>query len=356
VALQGLPKLYAPSVRGDIGGKVRFRALLSEELPWTVTVSDSSANIVATGSGTSQEIDWTWDSANVAKGLYNWTIVAGDTVRPASGTIGAVPVALAVKSVTAVPRTITPNGDGQSDSSQVSYTLSAPATVTATLQAQDGRQLAVLFSEARRPGKQSFEFTASGIPDGLYEILLSATAGKATVSATVPVLVDRTVRRFAAAPLAISPNGDGVQDDLVFTFELTRAASVHIALAQAGKTVVPIFDGDLRPGTQSVGWGGTGVKDGKYAGVLTATNDIGAVTHTALFRVDTVAPVLRALSFRSLRFRISEAATIRLTVNGRQATHFVRAGVFSFHARGVRTVRIVAQDMAGNVSRTLRFP
>jgi len=129
----GLPKLYTPSVRGAIGGQVRFQARLSEPLPWTVTVADATGNIVASGTGESQGIDWTWDAAAVAQGSYSWTIAAGDTLRPASGTIGAKPVALAITSATAVPRTITPNGDGQTDFSQISYTLSAPATVTATL-------------------------------------------------------------------------------------------------------------------------------------------------------------------------------------------------------------------------------
>ena len=64
----------------------------------------------------------------------------------------------ALTSTTAAPRTITPNGDGQTDSSQVSYTLSAPAIVTATLRGPDGADLAVLFSQQRQPGKQSFRF------------------------------------------------------------------------------------------------------------------------------------------------------------------------------------------------------
>ena len=75
-----------------------------------------------------------------------------------------------------------------------------------------------------------------------------------------------------------------------------------------------------------------------------------------LFRIDTVAPELRALSFRALRFRVSEPATIRLTLNGKLVVRTVRAGVFSFHAPRVRSVRLVAQDAAGNVSQTLKFP
>jgi hypothetical protein len=105
-----------------------------------------------------------------------------------------------------------------------------------------------------------------------------------------------------------------------------------------------------------VSWNGSGARDGRYAGVLTATNEVGTVAHSAFFRVDTVAPRLRALSFRRLRFTVSEPATIRLTLNGRRITTNVRSGMFSFRGRRVRSVRIVAQDAAGNVSRTLRYP
>jgi hypothetical protein len=53
---------------------------------------------------------------------------------------------------------------------------------------------------------------------------------------------------------------------------------------------------------------------------------------------------------------VSEPATIRLTLNGKVVSRTVRAGMFSFHASRVRSVRIYAQDTAGNVSRTLKYP
>jgi hypothetical protein len=356
VASVGLPKLYAPVVRGTPGGQVRFQARLSQSLPWTVTVAGSTGTPVATGTGTSQAVDWTWDASIATPGLYSWTISAGDSVRPASGTIGAKPVALALTSATASPRTITPDGDGQTDSTQITYTLTAPATVTATLRGPDGKDLSVLFSQPLRPGKQSFRFAAAGVPDGRYEIVLSATDGKQTVTSVIPVFVDRTVRIFAAAPAAFSPNGDGVADELDFSFELIRAASIRLDIAQRGKTIASVYSADLQPGPQSVTWNGAGAKDGKYAGVLTATNDVGTVVHTVLFRIDRVPPRLSVISFSRLRFRVSEAATIRLTLNGRVVTRTVRAGVFSFRGGRVRSVRIVARDAAGNVSRTLRYP
>jgi hypothetical protein len=164
------------------------------------------------------------------------------------------------------------------------------------------------------------------------------------------------VRRFTTSTVAVSPNGDGVSDELTFGFELTRAASVRLEIAQAGKTLSAVYSATLDVGPQSVSWAPSGLKDGKYAAVLTATNDLGTVVHTILFRVDTVAPVLRALSFRSLRFRVSEPATIRLVVNGKLVTRSVKAGVFSYRAPRVRTVRIAARDSAGNLSRTLQYP
>jgi hypothetical protein len=352
----GLPKLYAPSVRGAIGGQVRFQGRLSSPLPWTVTVADATGALVASGTGTSQNVDWTWDATTALPGSYSWTISAGDNVLPASGTIGAKAVSLAITSATALPRTITPNGDGQTDSSQISYTLTAPATVTATLRGPDGQDLSVLFSQARPAGKQSFRFTAAGVADGRYEIVLSANDGRTTVTSVVSVLVDRTVGSFLAAPLVVSPNADGRNDELTFSFELAQAAAVKLEIAQAGKTLTSVYSADLAPGAQTVSWAPTGLKDGKYAGVLTATNGVGTVTHTALFRIDTIPPNLRALSFRSLRFRVSEPATIRLTLNGRVTTRSVRAGVFAFHALRVRSVRIVAEDAAGNLSRTLKYP
>ena len=355
-AAVGLPKLYAPTVHGTLGGQVRFQARLSQALPWTVTVADTTGAVVATGTGTSQTVDWTWDASTATPGLYAWTIAAGSSVRAATGTIGTKATVLALTAAAASPRTITPDGDGQTDFSQITYTLTAPATVTATLRGPDGGDLAVLFSQQRQPGKQSFRFAAAGVADGRYEIVLSATDGKQTVTSVVPVLVDRTVRLFAATPPAFSPNGDGVADELAFSFELTRAASVRLDIAQAGKTVASVYSADLQPGSQTVTWNGAGAKDGKYAGVLTATNDVGTVVHNVLFRVDRIPPRLSALSFRRLRFRVNEASTIRLTLNGKLVVRTVRAGVFSFRSGLVRSVRIVARDAAGNVSRTLRYP
>jgi N-acetylmuramoyl-L-alanine amidase len=341
-AVAGLPKLYAPSVRGQLGGPITFQGRLTEALPWTVTVADATGTVVATGGGTGQAIDWTWDATLVPQAAYTWTIGAGDAVRPATGSIGSASAPLALKSVAVTPRTF-------GDAAQISYTLTAAATVTATLRAADGHDVAVLFTQQHTAGKQTFRFSAAAIPEGPYQIVLSATNTKTTVSATVPVLIDRTVQSLSASPAV-------VKDAVTFSFTVTRAASVRLDIAQRGKTLAEVYAANLQPGTQSVAWSADALRDGTYAGALTATNEIGSVVRTALFRVDKTSPRLRALAFRQLRFWVSEPAQIDLVVNGRRVKASVRAGSFSFRHGRVRSVRITARDAAGNLSRTLRFP
>jgi len=340
-AATGLPKLYAPRVQGQLGGLIRFQAQLTEPLPWTVTVADETGAVVASGTGTSQQIDWTWDASIAPTASYTWTIGAGDTVRAATGAIGTTSVPLAIKSLSATPRTIT-------DSTQIAYTLTAPATVTATLRGADGTDVAVLFTQQHQPGKQSFRFTATSTPEGRYQIVLTAANARTSVTASVAVQIDRTVSRFVVAPAV-------TRDAVTFSFDLARAASVRLDIAQAGRTVAAVYSASLPVGPQTVGWNATGTKDGTYAGTLTTTGEVGTATRTALFRIDTKPPRLRALSFRGLRFWVSERATITLVVNGARVVRTVPAGNFSFRHGRVRTVRVVAQDAAGNVSRTLAF-
>src|SRR5712691_11878739 len=135
VASIGLPKLYAPTVQGAPGGVVTFGARLSTALPWTVTVTDPSGNVVSTGSGNGTDVYWTWDASTAPQARYAWTISAGDSVTPAAGFVGTAPVPLALKGSSATPTTISPDGDGVADKSVVTYTLSISATVTATLRA-----------------------------------------------------------------------------------------------------------------------------------------------------------------------------------------------------------------------------
>src|SRR5207237_5832027 len=120
---------------------------------------------------------------------FFWSISAGSGLRPATGTLGGKPPPLRITDVTAQPPVISPNGDGVDDYATISYTLSAPATVTATLLDATGATISTLFAdELHGAGPQSFVFTGDGVPDGSYTIQLPATAHGTTVTASVPLL------------------------------------------------------------------------------------------------------------------------------------------------------------------------
>ncbi len=355
VAGLGLPKLYAPTVAGAPGGLVTFRGRLSTALPWTVSVADSSGNVVASGSGNGTDISWVWDATSMPQARYTWTMSAGPTVTPASGSVGSAPVPLALKSATAKPPTVS------GSNTKISYTLSTSATVTATLRSADGRQLSTLFQQRMRAGKHTFTFAVQSIAEGRYSVVLSATDGKTTVSATIPVAIDRTVSSFTATPRAFSPNGDGRDDSVSFAFELTRGAQARIDVKRGARTVAAIWSGAAATGTQTTTWDGATaagrIPDGSYSAVLTAVSPIATTTRAVPLRVDTVAPRIRVVSFRRLMFRVSEPATVTVIADGRRYVRSVRAGLVSLHAgRLARRVAISAVDAAGNVSRTLRFP
>src|SRR5256714_12047896 len=155
-------------------------------------MTDSRGAAVATGSGVGTAIDWTWDASAAPKGRYFYMIGAGPGVRAATGTIGAKPPAFKLTDLIADPDVVTPNGDGVADSSTISYTLSAPGTVTATLVDATGTTVATLFDGLVPAGPQTFVFYADAIPDGTYEIVLTATSPQGVqVSGSAFVTVTR---------------------------------------------------------------------------------------------------------------------------------------------------------------------
>jgi N-acetylmuramoyl-L-alanine amidase len=191
VAAAGLPKLYAPAVKGTIPGLVRFSGRLSSILPWTVTVTDAAGEAVAAGSGVGTSISWTWDASTAPKGRYFWMIGAGPGVRPATGTLGAKAPPFKLSDLLANPDVVTPNGDGLDDTSTVSYALTAPAEVTGTLVDETGATVATLFDGFVGAGPQSFVFDPAAVPDGTYSIDVTATSEEG-VQATASVFVTVT--------------------------------------------------------------------------------------------------------------------------------------------------------------------
>ena len=360
VAVTGLPKLYAPAAT-LVGGRVRFTGRLSGPIPWTVTVADSRGAQIATGGGFGAGVDWTWDARTAPADRYSWTIGAGPTLRPASGTLlaGAAP-ALTLSSVSAQPATVSPNGDGVADSTTIRYTLGLPATVTATVLDADGEPLATLFSEARPAGAHSFGWLPDGLADGSYTLLLTAkTLDGREVASSVTVLVNRTLAFVTSLPAFLSPNGDGRADTLSVSFTLAAEADVSVTVRSGVLTTATLLAARLGPGPQSVAWdgkvAGQPLPDGRYQAVVEATTPVGIAAVASPVSLDTTPPRLRLYSARRLLASLSEPARVTAVVDGRRVVFERRkAGPFRIPARRpFRSVRLVARDRAENDSRPL---
>ncbi len=357
----GAPKIYAPTVTGQVGGQVRIRARLSTSRPWSVALTDATGFQIANGVGAGTAVDWTWDSTAAPAGTYRWQItVPGAT--PASGSLGATTGGTATLSITgaaADPETISPNGDGVADSTTITYTTTAQALVTVTVLDTGSSPVAVLQNALSEPvGVHTVAFDGAGLPDGSYAIRIEAVdlSGK-LVSATIDVLVTRTLGAASVSPVVFSPNGDGRSDSLAVRFELAAAAVVRVRILRAGAWVATPFSGELAAGLRIVRWDGSKrvgkLLDGSYTAVVEATDATTTSVLSLPFASDTRAPVVRMLPGRPLRVWVSKAATLTLRVDGKAFTQVTLVpGIVRIRWQGPAShVRVVAWDSAGNVSR-----
>jgi hypothetical protein len=343
VAALGGPKIYAPAVvrRGE--GQIRFTAQLSSRQPWTVNVVNSVGTEVAQGSGTGAAVDWTWDASLAPPDRYSWTI-AVPNARSATGVLGAG-TALAVQKTAALPAAVAPG-----ETTTVSYTLSAAASISVSLVSSAGAVLSTLLTAQKPAGSQTFAFTPPpGLPNGVYGIAVSATAGSTTATAVVRVTVDDILTGFVATGPSLS-------------FTLTRAPTALTFQVLHGTRVVatPVVP-PLLAGPQTETWDGTladgsRAPDGTYTLVLSITDGVTIFARTATVTLDTTPPKISVLSYRNLRFRLSEPAQLTLVVGTKRYTRVLtKAATTEFWLKTKPTAYVLtATDAAGNTS-TVRY-
>jgi hypothetical protein len=362
VAQTGNPKLYDPQAVGAPGELVRFSGRLTEPLPWSVIVSEPDGNVVATGQGEGTEIAWTWDARTVPAGRYVYSIEAGPTVRPATGfVLGAN--SRSTLTALARPGLITPNGDRRSDVAVIRYRLREPALVTATLVDSVGTPLTTLFVEQKNIGSYSFSWDAAGIPDGRYGIVLTArNALGIDTTATLAIIVDRTLANFRVAPQVFSPNGDGRLDTTRFRFFLNGPARVSLAVRRGRKALGQIFAGPLQPGARFVEWNGRfqrGIGEHEFQADIRVTSPVATVKDTLTFATDTSGPRLRLVSASTPSFLVNEPSDVIVVFDGTRTVSVRRllpgrvridpGGPFS-------SFLATARDFAGNDGRSIRYP
>jgi flagellar hook assembly protein FlgD len=329
----GLPKLWRPEADGGVGGPVRFTGRLSSARAWTVEVKDAAGTVVASGSGSGRTIDWTWDATGVPIIAYTYTMSAGANVRPATYPVPGPPP-LAVTRLDAKPGALTPNGDGSGELTAVSFGLTRRALLGVRVLNASGTSVRTLLATSSRPaGPFSLSWdgrTGGGalVPDGRYEIEVSAEDGPEDVTRRTPVVVDRTLGDLVAAPAVVSPNGDGKVDTIDVGYELTRPATVEVKIRRNGKLVRTLLDRPQTAGEQTIRWNGRvhgrAASDGTVTVRVTAKTSLGKRRLERSIRVDTRAPVVTVRSLKRvngtlrLRLRLSEAADLTIRY-GRQS-------------------------------------
>jgi hypothetical protein len=358
-ALQlGGAKIFEPTVE-TAGTSVRVRARLSQPQAWSVAITSPAGVEVARGSGTGTAVDWIWDSGGAPAAAYTWTISAGSAL-PATGILraGGGAATLAIEGVVAQPEAISPNGDGQADTTTLTYRLSAPANVTVELSDAIGGIVATVVDRVfMRAGTHTVTIAGDALADGHYDVVVTArTAAGVSIQKVIGLNVDRTLGLVAVRPLAFSPNGDGRKDRLTLTFSLTAPAAVRVRVEREGRWVASPLTTTLAPGLQRLVWNGVRaagpIRDGEYQAVVEAVGGIGTSAYGVPFVSDTVAPRVRILPGKGLRVAVSEPATLTFVIDGsalrRQVT---RAGVVRIPWPGAAaSVRVVAWDAAGNAS------
>jgi hypothetical protein len=343
VAALGGPKIYAPAVARRGESQIRFTARLSGVQPWAVSVVDSVGVQVAEGTGTGTAVDWTWDASLAPPDHYVWTISVPNA-RSARGALGAG-TALAVQKTSAFPAAVPPG-----ETTSVSYTLTAAAGVTVTLVSPTGTTLSTLLVAKKPRGSQTFAFTPPpGLPNGVYGIAVTATAGPTIATAVVWVTVDDILTGFAATGPSLTFTLTRVPTALTFqVLHGTQVVSKPVVPSLVAEPQTETWDGRLTDGSRA--------PDGTYTLVLSITDDVATFARTATVTLDTTAPKISVLSYRNLRFRVSEAARLTLVVGTKRYTRVLtKAATTEFWLKTKPPAYVLtATDAAGNTA-TVRY-
>jgi len=338
VAALGGPKIYSPMATQAGEAQTRFTAKLSASVPWTVTITGSSGEPVAQGSGTGTRVDWTWDASAAPPGRYTWSIAA-DGARSATGQLGAT-AGLVLQKAAAAPAAVAPG-----ETTTISYTLTAPATVTANLVSAAGLVLSNLLNAPKPAGSQTLQFTPPpGLLNGSYTIALTATAAARTVSATIPFTVDDILTGLTS-----------VGPELHFTLTRLPLSLMFQVLRGSQVIATPPVPG-LAVGPQTLTWD-TAVPDGTYTLAVTVVDDATTFTRSVDVTVDRTPPKVTALSYRNLRFRVSEPSALTLFAGTQRYTRVLhKAATTQFWLRTKPAAyRLVVVDLAGNRT-VLHYP
>ncbi len=160
------------------------------------------------------------------------------------------------------PQTITPNADGLTDVTRLSYQLSRSANLSIYLVDDEGQRHYFRRDRRRSAGDYRVDFggviDGAMLPDGLYTWVVEAVADDGETASQQGSLIiaeadteKPELQGFSVYPQIFTPNRDGIDDRVDINYYLTKEAEVTVYLiGPDGETRYPIaeVERDIKPG------------------------------------------------------------------------------------------------------------
>ncbi|MBI3942819.1 MAG: hypothetical protein HY326_07375 [Chloroflexi bacterium] len=207
----------------------------------------------------------------------------------------------ALSRVSVRPTSISPNGDGVDDVTEIKYSIGQVSNLTIRLVSQDGKSYTFRADRRRSEGDYTALFGGNidgqVLPDGQYKLAVVAQpvdGGPAGQFETTLAIKDARTQRpelqnFSVYPGKFSPNQDGIEDRVTISYYLTLPAAVRVWIEDdKGKFVTTLEEKKKlalpgQPGLHQYDYD-AGVDanappppDGTYTVVAEAVDDVGSV-------------------------------------------------------------------------------
>jgi hypothetical protein len=194
------------------------------------------------------------------------------------------------------PATISPNGDGKADATQIDYTLNRNATVSIYLQDVGGKRYYFRQDQPRAAGSYSVLFGGvmdnQMLPNGTYTWVVAAHDGQQTQERSGQLTItdaDATsieITTLTASPPAFTPNRDGISDRATINVAVNKDAELRVYLRGSDNVQYPVTEkaGTRKPGESGlhtfdydagVDQGAEPPPDGVYTIYAEATDKVG---------------------------------------------------------------------------------
>jgi hypothetical protein len=177
-----------------------------------------------------------WNGAGTPDGRYRIMVAVGVPGREVTAVTNIV-LTRTLSNFGLVPKAISPNGDGRSDSLTASFSLSVPALAQLTVRRGTAPVVSILDSLVQA-GPQAVPWPG-GVRDGTYSVALTVTDSTGPVTQLLPVRVDRVKPKLKVVnkrPLRVSLSEPArvtfVADGVATTVSRPRAGVFTVVLGR----------------------------------------------------------------------------------------------------------------------------